>query len=441
MKSTLAKRALGLVSIALILGFVWTTYAVFSKTFVSYDEITLRSSKLGLQLPTRADVKFRGVIVGEVREISSTGNGAELVLGLYPAQRDQVPADVTARILPKTLFGEKYVALDAPSGVVTTAIEPGAVIEQAEVAIEVEQVLSDLYPLLETLQPQLLNRALTAISTALEGRGDQLGENLEVLDSYLARFNPQIPTLVDDLRQLSQVSQVYGEVLPDIARTLRNAVTTGATFQEKEQRITALFSEVTAFSGTTRDFVEANGQNIIRLADQGQQILPVFAKQAPIYPCFLEAMAKIAPRQAEAFRGHTLHINLELLPAQPRGYSTADLPRYAEDRAPDSILGDCRRAMNDTWGQDNLPPQRLVPELADGVDSPTGKGVSPNRVAPEGLDVPGIDLSSGYAGSRAEQEVVGTVLGPVLGRSYDEVPAIASLLFAPLARGTEVSLR
>lgn len=441
MGSTIGKRLLGLVSVALVLAFVWTTYAVFSKQFVSYDDVLLRSSKLGLQLPMRADVKFRGVIVGEVREIASTGDGAELTLGLYPDRRAQVPADVTASIVPKTLFGEKYVALDAPSGVVTTAIEPGAVIEQAEVAIEVEQVLSDLFPLLETLQPQLLNRALTAISTALDGRGEALGENLEVLDSYLARFNPEIPALVDDLRQLSEVSQVYGEVLPDLARTLRNAVTTGSTFVEKEERITALFTEVTGFSGTTRDFMEANGQNIVRLSRQGKQILPVFAKQAPIYPCFLEAMAKIAPRQAEVFRGHTLHINLELLPAQPRGYSPDDLPRYAEDRAPDQIITDCRNAMNDVWGQDNLPPQRLVPDLADGVDTPTGKGVSPNRVAPAGLDAPGVDLSSGFAGTRAEQEVVGTILGPVLGRSYDEVPAIASLLFAPIARGTEVSLR
>src|SRR5690606_2595243 len=113
MRSTITKRLLGLVSIALVLGFVWTTYAVFAKKFVSYDEVTLRSSKLGLQLPTRADVKFRGVIVGEVREVASTGNGAELTLGLYPDQRSQVPAEVTAQIVPKTLFGEKYVALDA----------------------------------------------------------------------------------------------------------------------------------------------------------------------------------------------------------------------------------------------------------------------------------------------------------------------------------------
>lgn len=439
MRSKLGLRLMGLASIGLVLAFIWTTYAVFSKTFVSYDEVTLRSSKLGLQLPTRADVKFRGVIVGEVRRVSSTGDGAELVLGLYPSMRDQVPSDVDARILPKTLFGEKYVALDAPSGEVQQAIAPGAVIEQAEVAIEVEQVLSDLFPLLETLQPQLLNRALTAISTALDGRGDALGENLEVLDSYLARFNPQIPALLEDLRRLSAVSAVYRDVLPDLSRTLRNAVTTGTTFVEKEERITALFEEVTRFSGVTRDFVESNGRNIIRLSRQGQQILPVFAKHAPIYPCFLDSMAKIAPRQAEAFRGHTLHINLEVLPAQPRGYSPADAPRFGDDRNLESLIPDCRRAMNDFWGQDNLPPQRLVPDLNDGVDSDTGKGRSPNRVAPG--DVTPIDLGSGWAGTRAEQSVVASLLAPRLGRSSDEISDLTGLLFAPLARGTEVSLR
>ena len=54
-------------------------------------------------------------------------------------------------------------------------------------------MLSDLYPLLRTVQPADLNMTLNALATALEGRGEQLGENLETLDSYLKRLNPQIP--------------------------------------------------------------------------------------------------------------------------------------------------------------------------------------------------------------------------------------------------------
>ena len=45
----------------------WFTYAVFEKSFTDYAYVTLRSDKAGLQLPDNADVKIRGVQVGEVR--------------------------------------------------------------------------------------------------------------------------------------------------------------------------------------------------------------------------------------------------------------------------------------------------------------------------------------------------------------------------------------
>ena len=61
-------------------------------------------------------------------------------------------------------------------------------------------MLTDLYPLLRTVQPAELNQTLNALATALEGRGEKIGENLETLDGYLKRLNPQIPALVEDLR-------------------------------------------------------------------------------------------------------------------------------------------------------------------------------------------------------------------------------------------------
>ena len=99
--------------LALVVLAGYLTYAVFTKKFSDYDEVTLQTSKIGLQLPARADVKIRGVIVGEVLEHATpTGDGAELTLGIYPDQTDTIPADVTGSIVPKTLFGEKYVSLD-----------------------------------------------------------------------------------------------------------------------------------------------------------------------------------------------------------------------------------------------------------------------------------------------------------------------------------------
>ena len=56
---------------------------------------------------------------------------------------------------------------------------------RTQVAIEVEKVLNDLYPLLRAVQPADINATLNAIATALEGRGELIGKNLEAVDAYL----------------------------------------------------------------------------------------------------------------------------------------------------------------------------------------------------------------------------------------------------------------
>ncbi len=424
-------RVLGVAFLAMLLVFGWLTYAIFSKSLVSYDDVTLKASDIGLQLPARADVKIRGVRVGEVLSTVVTGDSVDVTLGLYPSERGVIPANVTARILPKTLFGEKYVALQVPQRPSPRSIRAGQTITESRVAIEVEKVLSDIYPLLRTVQPAQLNYTLTALADALEGRGEKLGGSLVVLDDYLKRMNPKIPLLVDDLNKLATVSDTYAQVAPELATVLRNSVTTGHTFVEKEAKVQALFQDVAGFSSTTKDFLEQNGQNVIRLSEQGQAQLPLFAKYAPEYPCLVKGIVGLIPLQSQAFRNYTLHINLEVLPKQPRGYNPGDLPQNADHGEHRVPLDQCQAAIHGAYDQRNLPPRSLVPNIKDGVNYPTGK----ERPAP------GFDLTSGFAGSASERAVVESIAAPAMGVQARQVPDLATLLFAPLARGAEVSVR
>jgi phospholipid/cholesterol/gamma-HCH transport system substrate-binding protein len=425
-------RVYGVIFLALCLLAVWFTYAVFTKKFSDYDEVTLQSSNIGLSLPTRADVKIRGVLVGEVLEVDTAGDGAELTLGLYPDQRDTIPEDVTATILPKTLFGEKYVKLETPEqGAAADPIQPGATIEQSEIAVEVEAVINDLFPLLRTVQPAELNYTLTAIANTLEGRGESIGEGLETLDAYLKRMNPEIPGLINNITQLGQVSEVYESVVPDLVRLLRNSVTVGETFQSQEEQISALFNNVAGFSATAQEFLERNGDNMIRLADQGSRILPLLARHSPAFECFLHGMvAQIGPNE-QAFRNKTLHIILETLPRQPRGYDTRDLPAWNDNRGAFPFCSELYAAINGKYDQNNLIPDRLIPQIQDGVDYPVGKGNSPNR-APVGDAV---------TGTSAEQTVVDVIASPLLEVPVEDVPDLATLLLGPVARGMEVDVR
>ena len=92
----------------------WLTYPSSTRRSSTYDEVTLQTSRAGLQLPKHADVKMRGVIVGEVLDAIRRRRCRRWTWRLSRARWESIPSNVTARILPKTLFGEKYVELEIP---------------------------------------------------------------------------------------------------------------------------------------------------------------------------------------------------------------------------------------------------------------------------------------------------------------------------------------
>lgn len=418
-------RLLGIVFLVMLVAGVWLTYAIFTKKFTQYDEVTLQTSSIGLQLPKRADIKVRGVIVGEVLDYRPTENGAEVDLGIFPDKIDQIPANVTGSIVPKTLFGEKYVSLVVPEDPEGT-LEAEDVITKTVVSTEVEEVLADLNPLLNAVEPAKISETLTALATALEGRGDRLGDNLETLDAYLKRLNPRIPELVEDLRLTSDVSDVYNEILPEVGEVLENTVLTTTTLEDREAKLQQLFTDVGDFSDTTRTFLADNEEELVRIADLGARQLRVLARYSPEFPCLTQGLVNAGKLQAEAFRGFKLHIVLETLPRQPRPYDTGDLPRIAENRGPT-----CINLPNPPWSQDNI--FKRVPNFDDGVDRPTGKGTS--RVATNYLG------DDGDAGSKAENDLYRELLAPGLGVDPDDVGDLGPLLVGPMARGAEVSLQ
>ena len=107
-------------------------------------------------------------------------------------------------------------------------------------------------------------------------------------------------------------------------------------------------------------------------------------------------------REAQAFRGFTLHIVLETLPNQPRGYTAADQPVYADNRGPN-----CLHLPNPPWSQSN--PVRHQPELQGRHRQPDRQGHRPGRPVVRRA------AGTGYAGGAAEAALLKRLLGPSLG--------------------------
>src|SRR5687767_13369913 len=100
----LRRYAGGVVFLVVLAMLIGLSIAMYTKAFTPVTMVELRADRAGNQLSKGADVKLRGLRVGEVRSIESNGEGAVIQLALNEDLAPLVPADVSARLLPKTLF-------------------------------------------------------------------------------------------------------------------------------------------------------------------------------------------------------------------------------------------------------------------------------------------------------------------------------------------------
>ena len=436
--SRLSNHAYGVAFLLALLVLVGLSIASFQKRFTPVVLVTLMAERIGNQLQNTSDVKIRGLIVGEVRSITSTGNGASIELALQPDQVANIPVNVSARILPKTLFGERYVDLVIPAAPSPGTIAEGDIIGQdrTSVAIELEQVFDNLLPLLRAVKPEKLAATLNALATALEGRGTQLGNNLVLADRYFAAINPNMPTIQADISGLADLASTYAAAAPDLLRMLKALTTFNTTIVEKQNALAGFLAGTAGFANTATAFLNANGDRIIQVGRVQRPTLALAARYAPEYPCFATGLANWIPRATQMFSNNAFHITLETV--KPRApYRPGEEPVWGEHRGPS-----CWGLPSPGYTQANPRPGV---KFADGTNgfgyqSPSafpgaGSALPSYFSSPTAFGIPSAD--SGLAGTAGEQQVIARLFAQ---DDADARPsAITTLLAGPILRGTVVN--
>jgi virulence factor Mce-like protein len=437
--TTLGRRLLGLLMVVLVAGFLTVTVLAYNQAFTTVVPVTLTTDHAGNQMSTGDDVKVRGMLVGSVRSINSTGDGAVLDLALQPGLVNQIPSNVTAQLLPTTLFGQRYVDLVIPASPSATPLAAGTVIGQdrSSTGIEVEKVLNDLMPVLQAVQPQKLSTTLTAIATALQGRGPQLRQTIDQLASYVGQVNPQLPTLEHDLTALAQVTNTYDQVVPNLLNALSDLSVTTRTVASQASQLSNLYATLTTASDNLANFLSANQNNLIQLSANSLPTLTTLARYSPEYPCFLQQMATNAVRLNQAFGAGTnqpgLHAIIKIAVSRGKYIAGVDTPAYQDNRGPRCY------AMNPM--PNPFPQYSPDGPLQDGSSHPPAASSSSSGVLPSAGTAAAVAGDLGLPNSPAEQGFLGGLLADQLGTTPQNVPGWSSMLVGPLFRGAQVSVR
>ena len=446
------RRLAGVVFVVVFAVLVWLSIALYDKVFTSVVLVNLNTDTTGNELHIHADVKVRGVQVGEVREISTGGSSAQLQLALQPDMVHLIPANVTAELLPTTLFGERYVDLVLPRDPDSARLDQGSTIDQdhSSSAIELEKVLKDLLPMLQAVAPQKLSVTLTAISQALEGRGTELGQTLDAINTYLTQMNPELPQIDADISQLVTVTNSYSQSFPDIVQAMSDFTKTSQTVVDEQNALVNLYSQVTGTAQDLDSFLTANKNNIIQLSADSTQTLRALARYSPEFPCVLQQLTAFEPDMDKVLGKGTnepgLHVNVISVPP----LSTS--PPIEQGESPPA--GGYQYPRNNPYfGDDNGPACYGVPfagvTLNDGGDAVRGSNPPGGKVTdptPPPSQAEKVVLGShanglGLTNTPSENEFLNELLSPQLNKSPQQLPDWSSFLVGPLYRGAEVTFQ
>ncbi|SUE28854.1 Mce family protein [Nocardia farcinica] len=329
--------ALGLAFVLTVVAVTMLSVGIYRGSFSDVVRVTLYADRSGLLLERGSEVKMYGVVVGHVEDLAFTDGRARITMTLAAEHSSAIPPDVRAAIDPTTLFGRKFVVLTAPEGTSARGIADGAVIPEATVTSEVDDLLEALVTVLRTIEVDKLKSTVDAVTASLRTRGPEVGRLVDDLRAFLGEFNPHLDTLQRDMRAAGDAADALAAAAPDLLTTVDRLSTTSDTITEQQTELSAFLLSFTAFGNSGADLFATSGEPLRAAAAALNSPTAVLSEFAPIYPCFLADLATTNALLENTNSGSGrpgLNILGTLLMGDPPYRPSVNLPRTGLDNAP-----------------------------------------------------------------------------------------------------------
>ncbi|WP_179472266.1 MCE family protein [Mycolicibacterium vinylchloridicum] len=327
------RPAVGLASVVLLVAAVGAAVVMFRGDVTSGVPITVVAPRAGLVMNPGAKVKMRAVQVGTVASIDQDPNGqAVLHLSIDPEQLSLIPGNVQVDITSPTVFGAKLVELTAPAQPSAQPLRSGQVIEAADVTVEINTVFQQLTAVLSKVQPEKLNEILGALSGAMDGRGERLGQMFSDFDTLLARLEPGLDNLSHDIDAANVAAGAYADAAPDLIRTADNAIRISQTLVDRQDDLDALLLSAIGLAGTGSEVVDGNRQALTEVLHLLVPTTDLTNRYREALNCTLAGLVPIALAPPQPDPGAVVSVSFTM--GLERYRYPADLPKVAAKGGP-----------------------------------------------------------------------------------------------------------
>ncbi len=289
--SSAVRPLAGLATVAAIVAVVVFSVIMFRGGFGQTVPVTVVSERAGLVMNPEAKVKMRGVQVGQVQSIETRPDGkAVLHLAMDPAQLKDIPANVLVDITSSTVFGAKNVQFVEPPDPSAERLDKGQQVDVQHVTVEINTVFQQLTSVLKAIDPVKLNETLAAVSGALNGRGEKLGQTVTDFDQFLTKINPSLDNINRDLELAPVALNAYADAAPDLISILANTTKVSNTLVDQEDNLDRFLVSATGLADVGNEVV---GENRQPLTDVLRMLVPttdLTNEYSPAIRCGIEGL-------------------------------------------------------------------------------------------------------------------------------------------------------
>ncbi len=258
-----------------------------------------------LNLPTSARVKWQGLAVGEVSEVTARNYIAIVTMKI--SQKAEIPGNVRAEIRLSSPMGESFVDLLPPEDTETTS---RALLGDGDrIPLTATMASPDVNNLLATAATVMnggvfadLNVIITQLNVGLKGNTGvarsllrQLDHSLRQLNSRTADFDRALTSIDAAVADPEQITTAI-EDLP----TLQQALDVLAA---QQPQITALAKQVRRLGANATDLLRTNRQQMLKLFRNLGPVLDVLTANADTFGPLLDNLSRFGKGSLTSKKG------------------------------------------------------------------------------------------------------------------------------------------
>lgn len=354
----------------------------------SYVRVVANLINVGDGLPAQSDVKYRGLLVGSVTDVipAAYGKPNYVHINLKPDHAKDIPASVTARVVPSNVFAVSSIQLVDPGDGAAggSMIRDGThIAENGELSTVIFQTtVSKLRDILAATGRGREDHSLgilAAVGAATDNRRVKLLNAGANMTRLLEQLNGIVATEPGPSTVSALLDATHGlqSTAPDLVDALHQAVEPMRVFAEKRAELASLVAGGQHTVGVSRQAFDNHIDQLIAithdltpvvgvLANNADKFVPIFTRVNRLSDKFFDQLYD--PRLIT----RSMRANLSFTPLHT--YTRADCPQYGELKGPSCFTAPMISVRPEL-------PETMLPQnyrFPAGLEPPPGTEIGPD---------------------------------------------------------------